>query len=289
MIRRAVVVLGLVACGGSAAIAPALEIPPDTETPDDPAPRDAGTRKDAAVDAGPPPFACGEALPGPALKDNLTEGAPGFAEALAAVDLATIPDPLDYTAASAVLTRPFMNWMLDRAEGTSVTHEEALRHPMGRAVLASAANGKFDLLFLRRALYFYNACTAPVPRDLDAFVATYGDYTTWPTFTIDCSKPKNGPRRIRENEAAGVFIAETLEGDHVRETEVVFDKLRPDGQLDFAVYLPDGRLTDRSTFAAGNGNAVVSAAPYTCMTCHRDTTTGAFTRLFPTGTGAGCK
>ena len=288
MIRRAVVVIGLVACGGSAALAPAVETPPDTEVPDDPAPRDAGTRKDAAADAGPPSFACGEALPGPALKEDLTEAEPGFAEALAAVDLAMIPDPLDYAAASS-LTRSVMIWMLDRSDGTSVTHAEALRHPMGRAVLASAATGRFDLAFLRRALYFYNACTRPVPRDLPALVARYGDYTTWPTFTLDCSKPKNGPRRIRENEEAGVFIAETLEGDHVRETEVVFDRLRTDGQLEFAVYLTDGLLTDRSTFAAGNGNSVVSAAPYTCMTCHRDTTTGAFTRLFPTGTGAGCK
>jgi len=108
------------------------------------------------------------------------------------------------------------------------------------------------------------------------------------SFDITCSAPKNGPRRIHESATAGVYVAETLALGKVRETEVIFSKLRADGQLEFAANTDTGALTDRSTFATASAS-VTSAAPYTCMTCHLDVATGRFTRLFPTGTGAGCK
>ena len=84
-------------------------------------------------------------------------------------------------------------------------------------------------------------------------------------------------------------VAETLHDGGVRETEVLFRDLRGDGQLDFAVYTADGALTDRSTFATANGGRVTAAAPYTCMSCHVDTTGFTFSTLAPTGTGAGCR
>jgi hypothetical protein len=75
----------------------------------------------------------------------------------------------------------------------------------------------------------------------------------------------------------------------VRETEVLFTSLRSDGQLDFAAYTEEGKLSDRSTFATAGGTSVVLAAPYTCISCHLDTTAWTITRKMPTGTGAGCR
>ena len=50
------------------------------------------------------------------------------------------------------------------------------------------------------------------------------------------------------------------------------------------VYDTDGMLTERSLFPAASGAEVVAAAPYSCMSCHVDTsssTTWSFDRLVP--------
>lgn len=250
--------------------------------------RDVG-HEDAAIG---PPVACGTVLPGEPMKPGLTETQPGYAMELGAVDLSTVPDPFDVSAEST-LGRGVVNFMLERSSGTTVTHAGALAlGGIGKAVLGAAAkgqDGKIDFAFLRRGLHYHYPCTRPVPRDLGVFKSRYGDFATWPTTTIPCSKPKNGPRRLRENEALGIYVAETLVADVVRETEVIFTKLRDDGQLDFAAYTAEGELTDRSTFATASGGSVTSAAPYTCMSCHLDRTSGTFSVRFPAGTGAGCK
>lgn len=251
----------------------------------------------APIDAGnpsvlEPPVACGSMLPGPPLKPDILEAQPGYADELAGLDPSQLADPLDY-GAEGKLTVTLINYMLGRSQGTRISHKEALHQGgLGRAVLLAAAKGtagRIDFSFLRRGLHYFYPCARPVPADLAELRRRYGDYKTWPQQQIACARPKNGPRRLYENTAAGVYVAETLVTDTVRETEVLFTALRKDGQLDFASYTGAGALTDRSTFATGSGGMNTLAAPYTCITCHVDTTLWSITRRTPTGTGAGCR
>lgn len=239
-----------------------------------------------------PPVACGSTLPGPPLKPDVAEAQPGYADELARLDPSQLADPLDY-GGEGKLTITLINYMLGRSQGTGISHKEALQQGgLGRAVLFAAAKGtagRIDFTFLRRGLHYFYPCSRPVPADLAELRRRYGDYKTWPQQAIACARPKNGPRRLYENTAAGVYIAETIVADAVRETEVLFTSLRTDGQLDFASYTDAGALSDRSTFATGGGGMNTLAAPYTCITCHVDTTLWSITRRTPTGTGAGCR
>ena len=239
-----------------------------------------------------PPVQCGSLLPGPALRPELTEAQPGYAQELAALDLRSVPDPLDYSKTSK-LTIALVNYMLGRSAGTQVSHQDALRQGgLGQAVLAAAAKasgGGLDFSFLRRGLYFFYPCSRPLPDSLLTLRQRYGDYRLWPSHEIACARPKNGPRRIYEDHELGVYVAETLVDGHVRETEVLFSGLRDDGQLDFAAYTTAGELSDRSSFAATGGKDTVGAAPYTCISCHLDGDRGTISRLSPSGTGAGCR
>jgi len=269
---------------------------------------DSGNRNDAGFA---PPVACGAVLPGEPMRPGLVEGQPGYADELAATDTSAVADPFDYSAESTLI-RGVINFMLLRGgAGTSITRADALASgPMGKAVLAAAAKGtggRVNIQFLRRGLHYHYPCARPVPKDLATLKARYGDFKTWPTRTIGCSRPKNVPRRIHENQQLGIYIAETLITDPdagadadagavpppldagVRETEILFTKLRTDDQIDFAVYTQAGDLSDRSTFATGGGGAITSSSPYTCMSCHLDSASGKFSDLNPTGTGAGCQ
>lgn len=234
---------------------------------------------------------CGAVLPGVPMNGDLLEAQAGYASELASVDVSTVADPFDFGRENAFV-RSIVNFVLERSSGTSFARSEALaRGGLGQALLASAArgrDGKLDVPFLRRGLYHDYSCSRAFPQNLAAFKTRFGDYTTWESTTVDCSKPKNGPRRLRRNGDLGVYVAETVVNDEVRETEVLFTNLRRDGHLDFAVYTPGGELTDRSTFATANGGTVTSAAPYTCLSCHFDATTGVFSRRTPAGSGAGC-
>jgi hypothetical protein len=275
---------------------PSADAAPDGEAAvDDAAPdAEAEAASDAAEVGVPslPPTSCGATLPGPPMRASLVEAQPGYATELAALDLSALPDPIDFTRESAI-GREVANYMLERASGTTLSHADGRRlGGMGTAVLAAFAKGTdggFDLRLLRRGLHHHYLCTRPVPGSLGALETLYGDLRAWPTTTIDCSKPKNGPRRLRENAARGVYLAETLVDGVVRETEAIFTKLRGDGQFDFAVYTETGDLTDRSTFATASGGTVTSAAPYTCMSCHVDAAAGTHAVLMPIGTGAGCR
>jgi len=237
-----------------------------------------------------PPVACGAALPGPAMSS--IESEPDYAQQVAALDLSVVADPHDYSAEIG-LTRGLVNYMLGRTEGTSVTSAELdAAGPLGAAVRAAIAitgGHSIDLTFLRRGLYYAYNCGSTFPATLDELNARYGDIQTWPTVMQDCAPPKGLPRRIRSNADHGVYVAETLDGDHIREVEVIFTHSRPDAGLDFAVYTPDGAITDRSTFATVGGSGVVGAAPFTCLTCHVDRTNWTFTIQRPVGTGAGCR
>ena len=55
----------------------------------------------------------------------------------------------------------------------------------------------------------------------------------------------------------------------VRETEILLENYRNDGQLEFLVYDQNGYLTNRTQFPTiGNDPHVVTSSPYACMTCH---------------------
>lgn len=279
-----------VACSDSGIDDPVIEEPtPDLATPPDlaMAPPDL---------AGPvmyqPPVECGAVLPGPPIKPDVTEARPNYAEELAALDLSMVPDPYDYSA-DTKLAITVINYMLGRSEGTTISREDAMkRGGMGKAVLAAAAKGaggKVDFAWLRRGLHYFYPCSRPLPPDLTELRKRYGDYRTWPMQELPCARPKNGPRRLYEDHKLGVYIAETVVNGKVRETEVLLSSLRKDGQIDFAAYTEEGSLTDRSTFAVGGGGEVTTAAPYTCISCHVDTTKWSISNRMPTGTGAGCK
>lgn len=217
---------------------------------------------------------------------------PGYAEELAALDLSSVADPYDYSA-EGKLAITVINYMLGRRQGTSIGHEEAMQKGgLGRAVLGAAAKGtagRIDFPFLRRGLHYFYPCTRPIPGDLPELRRRYGDYHAWATAEVACSRPKNGPRRLYENPALGVYVAEAVVKGSVGETEVLFTSLRTDGQLDFATYTAEGALSDRSTFATSGGGMSTLAAPYTCISCHVETSAGSISRLMPTGTGAGCR
>lgn len=279
----------------SAVVLPSKSSDEGDEEPEAKNPRDAaaGSRRDAQpapdTEVWAPPVACGEDLPGPPMA-SVVEAEPGFAEELAAVDTDGVADPIDYGSESK-LVRGVINYMLGRASGTTAARAEALDAGVfGRVILASAAreDGGIDVVFLRRGLHHAYLCSRPLPADLDEVRRRYGDYRSWPSSTVACSRPKGGPRRLFQDSKQGVYVAETLVDGGVRETEILWNTLRDDGQLDFAVYTADGELTNRSTFATASSE-VTSSAPYTCMTCHLDPDAGTLTRLFPTGTGAGCK
>jgi hypothetical protein len=138
-------------------------------------------------------------------------------------------------------------------------------------VAASFALGeRLDFLFLRRGLARFYNCARGYPATLDEFKAMWGDHGAREGFVVELSAAKCGPRRLFEDEEAQVYVAETLVDDEVRETEIMLANNREDGQLDFVVYQPDGRRTDRSTFPTVGGSEITAAAPYVCLTCHVD-------------------
>lgn len=255
-----------------------------------PAAPDAPAAADAAIDAPPPSVTCGQAFPGPVLPTGVVEAEPGYADALAALDLTSVAYPIDL-AAESTITRAVVNYTLGVVGQTSITEAQVIAAgPLGDAVRGAVAitgDNSVDLRFLRRGLHHFTPCARALPPDLDALRARYGDWTTWPSTTVPCAAPKNGPRRIFERPDGMVFLSQTLVGDAVRETEVIMLDGRTDGQLDFAAYTDQGALTDRSTFATASSSTVV-ASPYGCMACHYDTAAQRYTDIAPTGTGAGC-
>jgi hypothetical protein len=251
---------------------------------------------DAGVDPADlaPPVPCGTVLPGPALLEGAVESQPYFVEELTAMDMTVVPDPFEY-GEQTPLFRGMLNYLLGRSIGTSFTRSDIeAAGPLGQVALgavASTGGTGIDFAFMRRGLYYYYPCVTTIPASLEHLTERYGDYKTWPSVTMECAPPKGTPRRVLENHEAGVYVAETLvtlEGSEIRETEVLFTKLRTDGNLDFAVYTEAGELTDRSTFATLSGNDLVLASPFTCMTCHYDGETASFSIQEPFGTGAGC-
>ena len=158
------------------------------------------------------------------------------------------------------------------------------------SILAGGGDGVLlDFTLYRQGMHRYYACSREPPTTLDDFKLAVVDFTALPFEDVD-SAAKCDTRRLYVDNDNGVFVAESLVDEVVRETEILMTNSRSDGQIDFLVYDGEGALTNRTEFPTlANGPHVVVSAPYTCMTCHFDTeaveTAWSFDVLYPTGTG----
>jgi hypothetical protein len=236
----------------------------------------------------PPGLRCDEPFPGgdDLVMNDVTEAIPGYDADLAAVDLGGLDATIDLTGVSA-LQRAVVAYALglDPLAPTLDVADARARGPLGDAVVAAFAvedptgRSGLDFRFLRRGLARFYACDRELPLTLDDLKLRYGDWSDVDPFVVQDSRPKNSDRHLYEID--GLFVAETVTDGFVRETEVLIQSDRVDGSLDFAAFDESGLLMDRSTFAAGSGNEVVSSSPYTCMSCHRDRDTQVFDVRFP--------
>lgn len=221
---------------------------------------------------------CTTAVGGAPWEENQPyESVPGIEEELESLDLESLPETIDISSMLA-LYRGFIGYALeiDAAElGDSLNRDETLaKGKLGEVVLGALDQGDdvlgIDFSFFRRGFHRYYTCSRGFPATLDDFVATYGDYETWEYSDVD-SLAKCDTRRLRPDSEQQVWVAQTLVGDQVRETEILLGGHRIDNALDFLVYDDQGQLSDRSKFPTlDNGPAVVAAAPYVCMACHID-------------------
>jgi hypothetical protein len=224
---------------------------------------------------------CDQALLGPEI-DPVVESAPDYLDRLNALDPATFPDEIDLSGEDDFV-RSVVSYMLEGPWRDRRTRDQLLATPLGRAVLAAVVVGGdagLDFEMLRQGLHHFYACERGYPATLDGFVTRFGDYTAWPQELIALSIPKDKPRQLYRDPAGLVWVAETRVGDRVRESEILVDGQRADGQLDFVAYSESGDLTNRSTFAMGPGGKTTSSSPYTCMACHV-TAGGRYTVVVP--------
>ena len=223
--------------------------------------------------AAPPGVSCDADLPGPRI-DPVVESAEDYRARLDALDPAAFPDEIDLKDEDE-FTRGIVSYMLEGPWRDRRTKEALMATPLGHAVLASVVvggnDGTLDLDFLRQGLHTFYNCERGYPATLDGFVTRFGDYAQWPSHTVDDSQPKAHPRRVFADPQGIVWVAETLVGERVRETEILVSGERADGSLDFVAYSEAGDLTNRSTFAMGPTGKTTSSSPYTCMACHVNT------------------
>ena len=230
------------------------------------------------------PAGCGSSTIGPDLAAHLTEADIDYRARVVGLDVSELPGRYDLSQLGE-LDRSLIQYMLDRKDiDVLVTEDIASLGLIGKAILlalGTEGTPQFtDYSELRRGLYHYYNCSRAHPARLDDFRLIYGDYRTWPSTMIEDSHPKIYPRRIRNNDSLGVYVAETLRDGEVHETEILLRGYRNDNALEFLTYLPNGQLTNRGEFRSGRG-VVVGASPYACMSCHLNTETNEFTVVFP--------
>jgi hypothetical protein len=244
-------------------------------------------------DSGQGPDLCDSLLPGVPWGET-SDFDPTFEASLNAIDFDALPQSFDISGILPIF-RGGIAYALEipPAElGDTINRDEALATGhLGRVVVAALSTDDdlgIDYAIFRYGIQRYYTCSRGFPVTLDGFEATFGAIPE--EYTDVDSAAKCATRRLRISPEQGFYVAESLiEGD-VRETEILMDSNRADGQLDFAVYGADGMLTDRSQFPTlGGGDHIVTGAPYVCMTCHlnssADEDTWGYDRLYPTGTG----
>lgn len=230
------------------------------------------------------PAACGSPDHALTLADHLTEADLTFLDRLAALDTSSLPEFYN-TEELFDLDRSLIAYMLDVAEFQELKRDDLMeRGELGRSILLALGTNPnprmVDYKELRRGLYHFYNCSRNHPATLEDFIRVYGDYRTWSSTIVEDSDPKIYPRRLYGDPQLGVYVAETLRDNQIHETEILLEGYRNDGALEFLGYLPSGELTNRGEFRAG-ADFAAAAAPYTCMGCHIDTDTGAYTVIFP--------
>ncbi len=225
-----------------------------------------------------PVVSCEDPLPAIDWGDSgIPEAFSEIEEELAATDLSVLSDPIDISALIP-LYRGFIAYALGIPPGElgdSISHAQAeAAGSLGEVVLAAIARADppevgMDITFFRRGFHRYYTCSRGYPLSLEGFYLTFVDFREMEGKLVN-SVAKCGDRNLILDSAAQVYVAETLVGGQVRETEILLADNREDGQLDFLVYDADGMLTERSLFPVASGEDVVAAAPYSCMSCHVD-------------------
>ena len=249
-----------------------------------------GCRDDVTADTGSTfvfdyePAACGRVVLGLPLESHLTEADQAYESRLEALDFNELPRRY-YLSALNELDLSLIKYMLDRTDvDVLITRELAEMGPIGKAVLLALGSDPVpdfsDYKELRRGLYLFYNCSRGHPARLEDFIRIYGDYRTWPSSLIEDSHPKIYPPRIHNNDAEGIYLAETIRDGEVHETEILLKGYRQDNALEFLTYLPNGYLSNRGEFRTGN-RFVVAASPYTCMSCHLDRESNEFNVVFP--------
>ena len=118
--------------------------------------------------------------------------------------------------------------------------------------------------------------------DLNGFKKAVLDPADLPVHEIQ-SNAKNHVRRLRADDKAGFWMAETVVDGKVRETEIILSNRRGDGALDFLAYDENGQLMDRSRFETPDNVDISGAAPYVCIICHSSTDDFFPNTVYPTG------
>ena len=228
--------------------------------------------------------ACAVSMAGPALESHITEADTDYLSRLSAMDQTALPMVYDLSLVST-LERSLIGYMLEQEDVSSLHKNDLLsRGQMGRAVLlalgVNEAPMEVDYGELRRGLYHFYNCDRDHPETLDEFINTYGDFYSWPTYTLDQSFPKISQRRMMENVEEGIYVAQTMRHGLAYETEILLDGYRRDGALEFLAYVADGQLSSTGEFRAG-ADLAVGASPHTCMSCHRNIETETYEVIFP--------
>lgn len=220
---------------------------------------------------------CSSPLPAVAWSESSMpiEGESGIREELESLDLTLLSDPVDISALLP-LFRGAIAYALEISPQdlpNQLMHEQAYDAGiLGKVVLGSLLLGQedptgMDFAFFRRGLHEYYTCSKGFPLTLEDFHIRYGSYTSTAGITID-SIAKCNERKII-TPYPNVYIAESLVDGVVRETEILLQTERNDGQLDFLVYDAQGMLTNRTQFPTiNNGPHIVTSSPYSCMACH---------------------
>ena len=194
-----------------------------------------------------------------------------FDAALLAVDVEALPRQLSLSRLSA-FQQLLVRYMLDVPESIDTIDTRAAvdAGPLSWAAMAafSPDGASVDTAFLRRGLHRLYGCARGFPPTLAEFQALVFDYRAEPAAQVVQSTVKNLPRRIWRSAERGAFVAETLLGDVVHETEIILTDRRRDGRIDFLEYNQGGILVGASTFAAATGGQAVGAVPFACISCH---------------------
>jgi hypothetical protein len=245
----------------------------DDETPLD-ADADADADADSDADSDFDPYAlsnCDEPLEGIDWGITPPDARGGFQRELEALDLLSLPETIDISQ----MDQHERGWVaytieISAAEiGDTINRDEAIASGiMGRVMLGSivVGDGSIDQAFFRRGLNRYYVCSLGYPVTLQGFKELVG----YPTDFIEVdSLVKCGPRIKGEDFENGIFVAQAVGDSDDHETEILLTGRRADNALEFLVYGPDDRLTNRSTFPVSEERpSVVMPAPWTCTTCH---------------------